>query len=62
MDWNGDGKQDWQDDALFHNVINGPSGGGGDQPSGTPRGCGCSTMALIVLILAVVVGLLSRIL
>ena len=22
MDWNGDGKYDWQDDALFHNVIN----------------------------------------
>lgn len=22
MDWNGDGKHDWQDDALFHNVIN----------------------------------------
>lgn len=22
MDWNGDGKHDWKDDALFHNVIN----------------------------------------
>lgn len=22
MDWNGDGKHDWRDDALFHNVIN----------------------------------------
>ena len=22
MDWNGDGKHDWQDDAIFHNVIN----------------------------------------
>lgn len=21
MDWNGDGKHDWQDDAIFHNVI-----------------------------------------
>lgn len=22
MDWNGDGKHDWEDDAIFHNVIN----------------------------------------
>lgn len=21
MDWNHDGKQDWRDDALYHNVI-----------------------------------------
>ena len=21
MDWNGDGKHDWKDDAIFHNVI-----------------------------------------
>ena len=36
MDWNGDGKHDWRDDAIFHNVIetdnnssnNTPSGGG----------------------------------
>lgn len=21
-DWNGDGKNDWHDDALFHTVIN----------------------------------------
>lgn len=21
VDWNGDGKHDWQDDALYHNVI-----------------------------------------
>ena len=41
MDWNGDGKHDWQDDAIFHNVINTdnnssnntPSGGGGNHSS-----------------------------
>ena len=22
MDWTGDGKHDWKDDAIFHNVIN----------------------------------------
>lgn len=22
FDWNGDGKNDWHDDALFHTVIN----------------------------------------
>lgn len=22
MDWNNDGKHDWKDDAIFHNVIN----------------------------------------
>ena len=43
MDWNGDGKHDWQDDAIFHNVINTdnnssnntPSGGGGNHSSGS---------------------------
>ena len=22
MDWNNDGKHDWKDDSIFHNVIN----------------------------------------
>lgn len=42
MDWNGDGKHDWQDDAIFHNVIdtdnntssNNSSGRGGSYSSG----------------------------
>lgn len=42
MDWNGDGKHDWQDDAIFHNVINSDedsstntsTGGGGRHTSG----------------------------
>ena len=25
IDWNGDGKHDWKDDAFFHNVINSDS-------------------------------------
>ena len=25
MDWNGDGKHDWQDDAFFHNMIDNDS-------------------------------------
>ena len=25
MDWNGDGKHDWQDDAFFHDVIDNDS-------------------------------------
>ena len=28
FDWNNDGKQDWHDDALFHNVINKDSSSG----------------------------------
>ena len=43
MDWNGDGKHDWQDDAIFHNVINtdndssnnSPPGGGRNHSSGS---------------------------
>lgn len=43
MDWNGDGKHDWQDDSIFHNVINtdndssnnSPSGGGRNHSSGS---------------------------
>ena len=43
MDWNGDGKHDWRDDAIFHNVIetdnnssnNTPSGGGNYSTGGS---------------------------
>ena len=43
MDWNGDGKHDWRDDAIFHNVIetdnnpsnNTPSGGGNHSTGGS---------------------------
>lgn len=43
MDWNGDGKHDWRDDAIFHNVIetdknssnNTPSGGGNHSSGGS---------------------------
>ena len=43
MDWNGDGKHDWHDDAIFHNVIetdnnssnNTPSGGGNHSTGGS---------------------------
>lgn len=36
MDWNGDGKHDWQDDAIFHNVINTDN----DAFNSTPTGSG----------------------
>lgn len=36
MDWNGDGKHDWQDDAIFHNVINTDN----DASNSTPTGSG----------------------
>ena len=35
MDWNGDGKHDWQDDAFFHNVIDNDS-----NSSNTPSSIG----------------------
>lgn len=46
MDWNGDGKHDWQDDAIFHNVINTdnnlsnntPSDSGGNHSADVPQG------------------------
>ena len=37
MDWNGDGKHDWQDDALFHNVINTDGDSSNKSPYGGRR-------------------------
>lgn len=34
MDWNGDGKHDWRDDAIFHNVIDSDNKSSNNTPSG----------------------------
>lgn len=50
-DWNGDGREDWEDDALFHNVIEPQGGGGGDgsPPSGN-SGCSFNVIWFISLV------------
>lgn len=37
MDWNGDGKHDWQDDAIFHNVIDSDNTSSSNISSGSGR-------------------------
>lgn len=42
MDWNNDGKHDWKDDSIFHNVIDSDSGKN-KPPSNQPSShSGCS--------------------
>jgi hypothetical protein len=61
VDWNGDGKHDWQDDAIFHNVINTdnnssnntPSGGGGNHSSGGSPFC-ISQLGKAVIVLDII--------
>ena len=47
MDWNNDGKVDFQDHALFNNEI---SNGGGGSSGGGGGETGCLTYVLIGLI------------
>ena len=49
-DYNGDGRSDSHDSAIFHNVINN-SGGGGSSSRG---GCGCRTIGLAFVFLLVI--------
>ncbi len=54
-DWNNDGKHDWKDDAIFHNVINsddknGTSNSSPRQPSNVNAG-GCSGWVSTILAL-----------
>jgi|GEM_PF-3532830 len=47
-DWNGDGKIDWQDDALFHEEIynDGNKGGSSGNSPGSCSGCLGSILAV----------------
>ena len=42
MDWNNDGKHDWKDDAIFHNVID---SSGKDNSKNTHSGRGSNSSA-----------------
>ena len=42
MDWNNDGKHDWKDDAIFHNVID---SGDKDESKNTHVGRGSNSSA-----------------
>lgn len=54
MDWNNDGKQDWQDDAFFHTVIDN-GGPEKEQPSfsggSSSKGRGASAVSTMVPLL-----------
>ena len=58
MDWNGDGKHDWQDDAVFHNVIDTdnntsstPSSGGGSSYSSSGSSFYVTQLGKVVIVL-----------
>ena len=48
MDWNNDGKVDFQDHALFHSQIS--NGGGGGSSGGGGSDMGCLSWVLIGLV------------
>ena len=48
MDWNNDGKVDFQDHALFHSQIS--KGGGGGSSGGGGCDMGCMSWVLIGLV------------
>ena len=48
MDWNNDGKVDFQDHALFHSQIS--NGGGGGSSGGGGSDTGCLSWVLIGLV------------
>lgn len=59
MDWNGDGKHDWKDDAIFHNVINSDSNSSNSPSGGSSSGGSGSTFYLsqlgkVVIVLVVI--------
>lgn len=53
MDWNGDGKHDWHDDAFIHTVINSDDDSPEIDPAAkwTPSG---GTWAIIIIALIVI--------
>ena len=48
MDWNNDGKVDFQDHSLFHSEIS--NGGGGGSSGGSGGDMGCLSWVLVGLV------------
>lgn len=46
FDWNNDGKHDWKDDSIFHNVIDTDNNSDYNSSSG---GFGCSTVFILLI-------------
>ena len=53
MDWNGDGKHDWRDDALFNNVIDSNNSSSKNRYNGSNSSSGMEWVA-ILFILAII--------
>lgn len=61
MDWNGDGKHDWKDDAIFHNVIETdktssdkePNVSSGSSSAGSAS-LGISSLGTVVIVLVII--------
>ena len=58
MDWNNDGKVDWQDHALFDSQI---SNGGGGGSSGGGSDMGCMSWVILILFILTVIDIISSI-
>lgn len=50
-DYNGDGRSDSHDSAIFHNVVNNSGGGGGGSSGGSSGGGRLGIMAIVVLVI-----------
>lgn len=58
MDWNNDGKVDWNDHALFDSQI---SNGGGNSSGGGDGDTGCLSWVVIILFVLSVIDIISSI-
>jgi len=53
-DYNGDGRSNSHDSAIFHNVINSSGGGGGSSGGSSGGGCGCGTAGIVIFLLLII--------
>ena len=49
-DWNGDGKNDWHDDYVFHEIINKPSKKSSNHSNHASSNSGCSICVVIAIV------------
>lgn len=52
MDWNGDGKHDWHDDAFFNNVIDSNNGSSNNGHRSSSSGMGWVAILFILAIIS----------
>ena len=59
MDWNGDGKHDWQDDAFYNNVISSTETDDDSSNTGEEHKTGVNPFIMLILIICLILELAS---